>query len=96
MMGIGNRIQAFSSMHPFSMNRKIDNYLSENLPDLMDEYKIADSKDIMDLDLEFNGFEKRMTDLESWRKDFDPRLKEGTRKIEMLKLKYGLDGGGKK
>jgi replicative superfamily II helicase len=78
------------------MNRKIDNYLSENLPDLMDEYKIADSKDIMDLDQDFNGFEKRMLDLEDWRKEFDPRLITGRKKIDLLKIKYGMDGGGKK
>jgi hypothetical protein len=79
-----------------SMNRKIDNYLSEHLPDLMDEYKIADRNDVADLDSEFDGYDKRMTDLEGWRTDFDLKLDDGSRRIERLKLKYGLDGGGKK
>lgn len=95
-MAISSRIQAYSSRHPISINRKIDHYLSENLPDLMDEYKIADRNDIVDLDSDFNGYEKRMTDLEDWKKDFDLRLNEGTRRIERLKMKYGAEGGGKK
>ena len=95
-MAVSSRIQAFSTKHPISVNRKIDNFLSENLPNLMDEFKIADRNDIADLDTEFGGFEKRMTDLESWRKDFDLRLSEGTRRIERLKMKYGVEGGGKK
>jgi hypothetical protein len=95
-MAISSRIQAYSTRHPISINRKIDQYLSENLPDLMDEFKIADQNDVADLDSEFGGFEKRMTDLETWRKEFDLRLSDGTRRIERLKMKYGVDGGGKK
>ncbi|MFO8051606.1 MAG: hypothetical protein R6V01_07910 [Thermoplasmatota archaeon] len=95
-MGISNRVQAYSSRHPFSMNRKIDQYLSEHLPDLMDEYKIADRNDVADLDSEFEGYDRRMIDLEGWRKDFDLKVNEGSRRIERLKMKYGLNGGGKK
>ena len=95
-MVVSSRIQAFSTKHPISINRKIDNFLSENLPNLMDEFKIADRNDIADLDAEFSGYEKRMADLDAWRKDFDLRLSEGTRRIERLKMKYGVEGGGKK
>jgi hypothetical protein len=95
-MAISSRIQAFSSKHPISINRKIDQYLSEHLPDLMDEFKIADRNDISDIDSEFDGYEKRMTQLEGWRKDFDLKMNDGSRRIERLKLKYGIDGGGKK
>ncbi|MBN1539544.1 MAG: hypothetical protein JW939_05315 [Candidatus Thermoplasmatota archaeon] len=96
MMAIGSSIQAFSVKHPVSMGRKIDHYLVEHLPDLMDEYKIADRNDIADLDPEFEGYEKRMTDLEGWKKEFDQRLDEGSRRIERLRRKYGLIGGGKR
>jgi hypothetical protein len=95
-MAITGRIQAFSSRHPISINRKIDQYLSEHLPELMDEYKIADRNDVSDLDPQFEGFEKRISDLENWRKDFDQRMNEGSRRIERLKMKYGVKGGGEK
>ena len=95
-MRISNRIQAFSIGHPFSMNRKIDQYLSEQLPDLMDEYKIADRNDITDLDLEFDEYDKRIIDLEGWRTNFDLMINDGSRRIERLKMKHGLKVGEKK
>ena len=95
-MAVSSRIQAFSTRHPMSINRKIDNYLSENLPKMMDEFKIADRNDIGDLDTGFDGYEKRVTELEGWRKEFDLRMNEGARRIERLKLKHGTAGGEKK
>jgi len=95
-MAVSSRIQAFSTKHPISINRKIDQFLSEHLPDLMDEYKIADRNDVSDLDSEFDGYEIRVTEMESWRKDFDHRMEDGARRLERLKLKYGINGGGKK
>ncbi|MGA1866679.1 MAG: hypothetical protein ACMUFK_04345 [Thermoplasmatota archaeon] len=96
MMAIGSRIQAYRARHPVTMSKKIDQYLVEHLPDLMDEYKIADRNDITDLDPEFEGFENKMSDLEIWKEEFDQRLDEGSKRIERLTDKYGLKGGGKK
>jgi hypothetical protein len=92
-MTIRGRMQAFSASHPLSVNRKIDNYLTEHLPDLMDEHKIADRNDISDLDAQFENHEKRMTDLENWRKEFDVKITDGSKRIERLKMKYGIKEG---
>ncbi|HHD15250.1 MAG TPA: hypothetical protein ENK47_00915 [Euryarchaeota archaeon] len=89
-MKISTRIQAISVTHPLSMNRKLDQYLSEHLPDLMDEYKIADRTDIHDLDRKFEGYEKRMDDLELWRTEFDQRLSTDRTRMDRLKVKYGV------
>jgi len=95
-MGISNRIQAYTTMHPFSMNRKIDQYLSEHLPDLMDEYKIADRNDVVELDAEFDGNERRISDLEGWRKEFEIKVNDSSSRLERLKMKHGLNGGDDK
>ena len=89
-MGIGQSIKAISVTHPFSINRKIDQYLSEHLPDMMDEFKIADRNDVADLEKEFDGLETRMDDLEKWKKGFDERMKTGKVKVDRLKIKYGV------
>jgi hypothetical protein len=89
-VGIGQRIQAISVTHPFSINKKIDQYLSESLPDLMDEYKIADRNDLSDLEKDFAGYEQRMDALETWRKGFDEQLTTNRSRMDRLKLKYGL------
>lgn len=89
-MGIGQSIQALSVTHPLSINRKIDQYLSERLPLLMDEYKIADRNDVSDLDNQFEGIESRMDELEKWKKGFDEKMITGRSRLDRLKLKYGV------
>ena len=89
-MGIGQRLQAISITHPFSINKKIDQFLSERLPDLMDEYKIADRNDLADLEKEMSGLEMRMDGLESWKAGFDENLRNGRARMDRLKMKYGV------
>ncbi|MFO8051044.1 MAG: hypothetical protein R6V01_05025 [Thermoplasmatota archaeon] len=89
-MSIGQRIQAVSVTHPFSINKKIDQYLSESLPDLMDEYKVADKNDLVDLEKDFVDHEQRMDALEKWKKGFDEEMKHSRSRMDRLKLKYGV------
>jgi len=89
-MGVRQSIQAISVSHPFSMNKKLDQYLSERLPDLMDEYKLADRSDIDDIDKTLEGLEGKMLDLESWKKAFGERMDRDRHRVDRLKHKYGV------
>ena len=86
-MSIMTRVQAISVSHPFSINKKLDQFMSEKIPDLMDEYKIADRNDIADLDGQFDGYEKRMDELDSWKKNFNINLDESDRRRQRVKMK---------
>jgi hypothetical protein len=90
-LSIANRLQAYSASHPLSLNRKIDSYLSENLPDMMDQYKIADKNDLKDLDQNFVKLEGRIDDLEKWRPGFSEELKNARTRVDRLKLKSGVE-----
>lgn len=92
-MSIITRIQASSVTHPFSINKKLDQFLSEKLPDLMDEFKVADRSDIIELEGRFEGYEKKMNELESWKQTFDPKLEDSEKRISRLRTKYGIKGG---
>jgi predicted nucleic acid-binding Zn-ribbon protein len=87
-------MQAFSATHPFSMNRKLDGFLSERLPDLMDEYKLAQKADLSGIDKDFQTKEKRMEELEEWKNEFELRTKDNMSRIERLKMKYGIKEDG--
>jgi hypothetical protein len=89
-VGIGQSIQAISVTHPLSINRRIDQYLSERLPLLMDEYKIADRNDVSDVEGQFEKLEGKMDDLEKWKKGFDERMNTGRARLDRLKMKYGV------
>lgn len=90
-MSIANRIQAYSASHPLSINRKLDQYLSENLPDMMDEYKVADSSDLKELDGNFETLENRMGELNKWRGSFSDKIKNSQTRMNRLKLKFGVE-----
>jgi hypothetical protein len=90
-MNIANRLQAYSANNPLSMNRKIDFYLSENLADLMMEYKIADRKDLEGIDSEFETLESRMDNLYDWKNDFSNKLISAENRMKRLKLKAGME-----
>lgn len=89
-MKLTQRFQAISVTHPLSMNRKIDQYLSEKLPDMMDEYKVADRSDINEMDKGFENLETRMDALDVWKKGFDGRIENSQNKMARLKVKYGV------
>lgn len=90
-MKVRQRIQAISVAHPLSTNKKIDQYLSENLPNLMDQYKLADKSDVQDVEKKFEDLEKRMEDLDQWKKDFGLKLNETDSRMGRLKYKYGVE-----
>ena len=89
-MSFTQRIRAISVTHPLSMNRKIDQYLSERLPDMMDDHKVADRTNLSDLDGNFNGLEKRIFDLGSWRQGFEVDIENDRTRMARLKVKYGI------
>jgi hypothetical protein len=93
-MSVKNRLQAFSATRPFSMNKKIDLYLSDRLPDLMDEYKIAVRADISDIDKNFIDQENRMDQLEVWKDSFKERTFKAQNRVDRLKKKFDIEGGG--
>lgn len=90
-MSIANRLQAYSSTHPLSLNRKLDQYLSEKLPDLMDEYKIADTSDLKDVDGNLGSLEGRLEALDNWKTGFSEKIDSSKNKINRLKIKYGVE-----
>ena len=89
-MTFKQRIQAFNVGHPMSMNKTLDQYLSEHLPDMIDQYKLADRSDMADLEKVFLSYEERMEALENWKGDFDEKLKKDQARMDRLKFKVGI------
>ena len=89
-MKITQRFHAVSISHPFSMNKKLDEYLSEHLPTLIDEYKIADRSDLDEVEKIFLEDEGRMDSLDAWRNGFDDKIAQNEKRIKRLKVKFGM------
>jgi len=89
-MGIKTSLKATYLSHSFSMNKRIDNALVEKLPDLIDEYKLAERSELDGTDKRFRSLEGRMKDLETWKGEFRERLSKDNTRVELLKRKYGV------
>ncbi|MFO8109764.1 MAG: hypothetical protein R6U17_04480 [Thermoplasmata archaeon] len=92
MVGIKERIGGHFRENPVTMKRKLDNYLTENLPRLAREYKLASEKDVAPIDGQIENHDKKISELEIWKVDVKNRvsiLKKKVNRIEIAK------GGGK-
>ncbi|MGM0405930.1 MAG: hypothetical protein ACQEQM_07305 [Thermoplasmatota archaeon] len=88
MTGIKERIGGYFRENPVTIKRKVDNYLTENLPRLAREYKLASEKDIAPIDGQIEDYDESISELEKWKADVKDRvsiLKKRVKKIELEK-----------
>ena len=88
-VSVKERFEAALREKPISTNKKVDIYLTENLPDLVNEHKLATKNDFGDINRTFDTYENDVLELETWRDKSKSKVNELTERIERLELKYG-------
>jgi len=91
-LGLGERIKSVIRTHPLPIGKRVDLYLSEHLPDLMDEYRLATKRDITGVDEKFELYEGDIEELESWKNSTQQRVEDVEGRIERLEYKHGVKG----
>lgn len=91
-VGIKERLQAAMREKVVSTTKKVDVYISENLPDLANEHKLATKSDFGEINKTFEMHEEEVEDLEVWRDKTRDEVSEMTERVERLELKYGIGG----
>jgi len=92
MPGMKERMGGYFRDNPVTTGRKVDNYLTENLPRLAREYELASEKDVAKIDEHLDEYSDTIDELEEWKVDVTDRvsiLKKRVHKIELT------TGGGK-
>ena len=90
-VGMGERIRAgLRGMSP-STGRKVDRYLSTNLPDLIEQHSIALKSGLSDVDTALGNYEDRVDELEGWRETTKGRIGDARHRLELFEKKYSLD-----
>jgi hypothetical protein len=74
-----------------TMGRRIDLYLTENMPDLVAKYDLATKKDLMNVDKLFRTNEENIDQLEDWRGNTQTRILDLTKRVQRLESKYGIE-----
>lgn len=91
-IGVGERIKSVFRMHPLSVGKRVDLYLSEHLPELMDEYRLATKRDIAGVDEKFELYEGDVEELGSWKNSTRQKVEDVEGRIERLEYKHGIKG----
>ena len=89
-LGLEERAESFLRAHPISISKKVDLYLSEHLPDLIDEYRLATKRDIAVVDKTFETYGGDIEELEEWKNSTSQRVEGVGERIERLEYKHGV------
>jgi len=95
-VGVSERIKSSIREQALTMGRRIDLYLTENMPDLVAKYDLATRRDLSNIDKQFGKFENDLGELENWREGTQSRITDFTKRINRLEAKYGIESEVKK
>jgi hypothetical protein len=87
-VGVSERMKSAVREQALTMGRRIDLYLTANMPDLIDKYDLATKRDIKDIDKQFNKHDSSLDELELWRDTTKKRLTSATERVKRLETKY--------
>ncbi|UCH88696.1 MAG: hypothetical protein JSV49_10660 [Thermoplasmata archaeon] len=94
-VGITERIKSKFREQSLTVGRRIDLYLTKNMPDLILKYDLATKKDLIEIDRQIEGYESTLDNLDRWRDDTRDRMKKAADRVGRLEMKYGVSKGGK-
>lgn len=89
MSTIIERAKAFFREHPVTTERKVNQYLTEHMPRLAREYKLATVKDSAPLDEKIDGQESTVAELDSWRDGMESTIETLRKRTHRLEMKQG-------
>ncbi len=74
MVGLTEKVSAFFRENPITTERKVNQYLTEHLPRLAKEYKLATKKDAAQIDGKIKENTESLDDLEDWMESAQDRI----------------------
>jgi hypothetical protein len=89
-VGITERVKSAFREQALTMGRRIDLFLTENMPDLVDKHDLATKRDLTNIDKEFRAYEDKLDDLETWRDNSRRRIDGVSKRIGRFETKYGM------
>lgn len=90
-ISIIKRAKGFFKDKSITPSSKADEFITENLPEYIDEYKLATKSDLNGVDKRIEKFVEEIDDMKEWKKETKERVHENMRKIERLEKSVGED-----
>ncbi len=90
-IGIIDRVKGYINRKPITPSSRADRYITEKLPEYIEEYKLADRGDLKGVDKRLAEFNKEINELKKWKKNTKDRHEEVKKKVQRLEKKYGVE-----
>lgn len=92
-VGLMERARGFFKSKSITPSDKVDEYLTKNLPEYVEEYKLATRSDLKDIDERVEEFVNEVSELKDWKKETKERVHGARHRIEKLEEKLGIEEG---
>ncbi len=90
-IGIVGRVKGLFNRKPITPSSKADRYITENLPEYIEKYKLAGRSDLKGVDKRLDEFNREINDMKSWKEGTKSRYEDTKKRIERLEKKYGVE-----
>ena len=93
-IGVVDRVKSYFRKKPLTPSDQVDEYITQRLPEYIDEYKLARREDLKGVDERLDNFTGEVDELKEWKDTTEGRLKEAKRKVERLEKQLGMEEEG--
>ncbi len=90
-VGILERTKSFFRSKAITPSDKADKFITENLPEYIDEYKLATRSDLNGVDKKIEKFVEEVSELNEWKEKTQERVHKDLHRIERLEKKAGIE-----
>jgi len=92
-VGILERTKSFFRSKAITPSDKADQFITKNLPEYIEEYRLATRSDLDGVDKKIERFVEEVEEMKEWKKKTQERVHEDLHKIERLEKKLGIKEG---
>lgn len=92
-VGIFERTKSFFQDKSIMPSDKVDEFITKNMPEYIDEYKLATRSDLNGIDKRIESFVDEVSNMKEWKAETKERVGEDKKRIERLEKKLGIGEG---
>ncbi len=90
-VGILERTKSFFRSKAITPSDKADKFITENLPEYIEEYRLATRSDLNGVDKKIERFVEEVSEMKEWKEKTEERVHEDLHRIERLEKNLDLE-----
>ncbi len=90
-VGLLERARGYFKSKSITPSDKVDEHLTKNMPEYVEEYKLATRSDLQGIDKRIEEFVNEVSELKEWREETKERVHRDRDRIEELEKELGIE-----